>query len=217
MYASKTLLVAGGVALFGLVGTSAAADNQTSRIRIEYVVPKNPQHQYIYDMLKQRKALEKLQEIFSPLRLPAEVTLRTVGCDGICNAWYEQGVISVCYEHLEHIKKMMPKQVTEAGLTPDDAISGQFFYAGHGARSDVLTVAERCRRQGIAFTLARRRPRRLPGRGVASIPSRHRKFPSTGLLCRHGYTEFLRIARLSAGSYAAPVHEDRSETKSTRP
>ena len=144
MYASKTLLVAGGVALFGLVGTSAAADNQTSRIRIEYVVPKNPQHQYIYDMLKQRKALEKLQEIFSPLRLPAEVTLRTVGCDGICNAWYEQGVISVCYEHLEHIKKMMPKQVTEAGLTPDDAISGQFFYAfahemGH-AVFDLLAV-----------------------------------------------------------------------------
>ena len=144
MYASKTLLVAGGVALFGLVGTSAAADNQTGSIRIEYVVPKNPEHQYIYDMLKKRKALEKLQEIFSPLRLPAPVTLRMVGCDGICNAWYEQGVISVCYEHLEHIKKMMPKQVTEAGLTPDDAISGQFFYAfahemGH-AVFDLLAV-----------------------------------------------------------------------------
>ncbi len=140
----RTLLVAGGVALFGLVGTSAAADNQTGSIRIEYVVPKNPEHQYIYDMLKKRKALEKLQEIFSPLRLPAPVTLRMVGCDGICNAWYEQGVISVCYEHLEHIKKMMPKQVTEAGLTPDDAISGQFFYAfahemGH-AVFDLLAV-----------------------------------------------------------------------------
>ena len=144
MYASKTLLVAGGVALFGLVDTSAAADHQPGSIRIEYVVPKNPQHQYIYDMLKKRKALEKLQEIFSPLRLPAEVTLRTVGCDGICNAWYEQAVISVCYEHLEHIKKTMPQQVTEAGLTPDDAISGQFFYAfahemGH-AVFDLLAV-----------------------------------------------------------------------------
>jgi len=129
MYASNTLLAAGGVALFALVGTSAAAEHEPSRIRIEYVVPKNPQHQDIYEMLKQRKSLERLQEIFSPLRLPNELTLRTVGCDGLANAWYEQGVISVCYEHLEHIKKTMPTQVTESGLTPDDAVCGQFFYA----------------------------------------------------------------------------------------
>ena len=144
MHASKTLLVAGGVALFGLVGTGAAADNQSSRIRIEYVVPKNPQHQDVYDRLKKQKALEKLQEIFGVFRLPSELTLRTVGCDGIINAWYEQGVISVCYELLEHIKNTMPKQVTQAGLTPDDAIAGQFFYAfahemGH-AVFDLLEV-----------------------------------------------------------------------------
>jgi hypothetical protein len=144
MYASKTLLAAGGVALFALVGTSAAAQHQPSRIGIDYVVPKNPQHQDIYEMLKERKALERLQEIFSPLRLPSELILRTVGCDGVPNAWYEQGVISVCYEHLDHIKKTMPEQVTKTGLTPDDAVAGQFFYGfahelGH-AVFDLLEV-----------------------------------------------------------------------------
>ncbi len=144
MYASKTLLIAGCIALFDMVGANAASDFQSSRIRIEYVVPTNPQHQYIYEMLKKRKALERLQEIFSAVRLPTELTLRMVGCDGVANAWYQRGVISVCYEHLEHIKKTMPKQVTKSGLTPDDAVAGQFFYAfahemGH-AVFDLLSV-----------------------------------------------------------------------------
>ena len=144
MYASRALLVAGGIALLGVVGANAASDHPSSRIRVEYAVPKNPQHQYIYEMLKKQKALERLQEIFSPLRLPSELTLRTVGCDGVPNAWYEQGAISVCYEHLDHIKKTMPEQVTKSGLTPDDAVAGQFFYAfahemGH-AVFDLLAV-----------------------------------------------------------------------------
>ena len=144
MYASKTLLVAGGIVLLHLVGAGAASDHQSGRVRIEYVVPDNPEHQYIYEMLQKRKALEKLQEIFNIFRLPSELVLRVVGCDGRPNAWYEEGVISVCYEHLAHIKKTMPKQVTEAGLTPDDAIAGQFFYAfahemGH-AVFDLLDV-----------------------------------------------------------------------------
>jgi hypothetical protein len=144
MHASKTLLIAGGIALFELAGNSAAADYQSNRIRIEYVAPKNPQHQPIYDMLKKQKALEKLQEIFGAFQLPTSLTLRTVGCDGIANAWYEQDVITVCYEYLEHIRKNVPKEVTKAGLTPDDAVAGQFYYAfahemGH-AVFDLLAV-----------------------------------------------------------------------------
>jgi len=51
----------------------AIADKRrTNRIRIEYVAPSNGEHQELYELLKQRQALEKLQEIFSPPRLPAE-------------------------------------------------------------------------------------------------------------------------------------------------
>src|SRR5262245_43693275 len=65
-----------------------AESQQTNRIRIEYVPPKNPEHQNLYEMLKAHAALETIQKLFSPFRLPAELTIKTVGCDMV-NAWYE--------------------------------------------------------------------------------------------------------------------------------
>jgi hypothetical protein len=145
MSASKPVLaVVVAASLLAPVGDRAGADYQANRIRIEYVVPKNPQHKSIYDMLQKRQALEKLQEIFGAFQLPTELTLKTVGCDGVANAWYQRGAISVCYEYLDQIRKTIPKEVTRAGLTPADAIAGQFFYAfahemGH-AVFDLLDV-----------------------------------------------------------------------------
>jgi hypothetical protein len=46
----------------------AIADTQSKRIGIEYEPPKNPAHQPLYEMLKERRVLEKLQEIFSPFQ-----------------------------------------------------------------------------------------------------------------------------------------------------
>src|SRR5215468_2672495 len=73
---------------------------RTNRIRIEYVPPKNPEHQNLYDMLKARAALETLQKLFSPFRFPADVTIKTAGC-GIVNAWYEiqdsRPTVTICY------------------------------------------------------------------------------------------------------------------------
>jgi Putative metallopeptidase len=138
-----SLLCALGAAGLAL-GAPAGADFQSNRIRIEYVLPKNPEHQPIYDMLKQKQALEKLQEIFGAFRLPTELTLRTAGCDGIPNAWYQQAAITVCYELLDHIRKTLPKDMDPSGVTPADAVAGQFFYAfahemGHAA-FDLLDV-----------------------------------------------------------------------------
>ena len=67
-----------------------AGETRTVRIHIEYVSPTNRQHQQLYELLKQRQAFEKLQEIFSPFRLPRELTLRTIGCNGVSNAWYQR-------------------------------------------------------------------------------------------------------------------------------
>jgi hypothetical protein len=44
----------------------------------------NQVHQHLYEMLKQGSLLEKLQEVVSPFRLPIDLTLRTIGCDGVC-------------------------------------------------------------------------------------------------------------------------------------
>jgi len=124
--------------------TVEAAEATINRISVEYVPPTNPQHQALYQMLKERRALEKLQEVFSPFRLPAELTLRSIGCDGVSNACYHRPDVSVCYEYLQEIHQSMPKETTAAGVTPADAVMGQFFYVyahemGH-AMFDVLNV-----------------------------------------------------------------------------
>jgi hypothetical protein len=107
---------------------SAADDARPDRIRIEYAPPRNSDHQDLYELLKQRRALESLQQIFNPIRLPGDLTLRTVGCDGVSNAWYQQSVVSVCYEYLREIQEMAPQDTTASGITPSDAMLGQFFY-----------------------------------------------------------------------------------------
>ncbi len=122
----------------------AATDSQPNRIRIEYVVPKSPEHQPIYERLKENRALEKLQEIFGAFRLPTDLTLRIVGCDGVANAWYERGQITVCYEYLDVIRKNSPQETTKDGISPTDSMVGQFFYVfthemGH-AMFDLLAV-----------------------------------------------------------------------------
>lgn len=52
-----------------------AADAQPNRIRIEYVVPKSPEHQSIYELIKQRRTLEKLQEIYGAFQLRRDFNL----------------------------------------------------------------------------------------------------------------------------------------------
>jgi hypothetical protein len=77
----------GGLVLIPLVGTPAIADDdvQSRRIRIEYAPPKSPEIEPYYQLVMQRKALEKVQELFSPLMLPSEITVRTTEC-GVSNA-----------------------------------------------------------------------------------------------------------------------------------
>src|SRR6476659_1383733 len=98
----------------------AVADTQSKRIGIEYELPKNPAHRPLYEMLKEHRVLERLQEIFSPFQLPIELTFKTVGCDGVSNAWYSRPTVTICYEYLAEIQRDMPKETTPAGVTPAD-------------------------------------------------------------------------------------------------
>ena len=85
----------------------------------------------IPDMLIEHHPLEKVQEIFSPLRLPIYLTVRTKEC-GISNAWYRRPDITICYEYLRDIVAMAPKEMSPDGISPMDAIVGQFlFTAAH--------------------------------------------------------------------------------------
>lgn len=108
-------------------------ETRPNRIVIEYVPPKNPENQKTYDMMKERRALEKLQYIFSPILLPVDVTIRAAECDGVPNAWYQREgarpLVTICYEYVHEIWDRMPKETTPEGFTPRDTVIGQFFYA----------------------------------------------------------------------------------------
>jgi hypothetical protein len=106
---------------------AAAETARSGRISIDYVVPKSPEFQDVYDVIRDHHGLEKLQEIFSPFRLTDDLTIRTVEC-GMSNAWYSPGKVTICYEYLDDIRKTLPAETTAIGIAPGDAIVGQFFY-----------------------------------------------------------------------------------------
>jgi hypothetical protein len=102
-------------------------------IHIEYIPPKDPKYLTPYKLVQERGALEMMKKVFTPLRLPVPVTIRTMGCDGVSNAWYQREndrpTLSICYEYLVEIWNVMPKETAAAMVTAGDAVIGQLFFA----------------------------------------------------------------------------------------
>ena len=134
LFARTALALVPAVALAQAQPAPSTAE-QSSRIKIDYVAPTNPAHKPLYDLLTKRGALERIQTILSPFKLPRDLTLRVKNC-GMVNAWYDNGVITVCYEYLDFIKKNTPKTTTRSDVSPEDALVGQTYFvflheAGH--------------------------------------------------------------------------------------
>jgi hypothetical protein len=121
---------------------------QVNRVRIEYAPPTNPKHQMLYETIKQRQVLEMLQRMLGPFRLPVELTIKTMGCDGLINSWfsYDNSIptVHMCYELLQDIIKMMPAEATPIlGIMPHDAVVGQFlFWSLHEVGHAVFHIFE---------------------------------------------------------------------------
>lgn len=131
----------------------ALCEPLSNQIAISYGEAGTPSQESLLEVLKRRQALEKLQEIFSPFKLPAKLTLRTVDCKGQINAWYYRSSVIVCYEYLDQIRNHLPKD-ENGPITPSDAIVGQFLYVfahemGH-AVFDLLSVPVFGRREDAA-------------------------------------------------------------------
>jgi hypothetical protein len=110
-----------------IVTTAQAAAGRANRVTVSYVPPKNAAHQSIYEQLKEVSFLEKLQQFLAPFRLPRALLVKVEGCDGDANAFYENDVITVCYEYIEDLRKTMPAETTAAGVAPIDALVGPLF------------------------------------------------------------------------------------------
>jgi hypothetical protein len=142
---SKSVLVFVGGFLFAL--TLAAVQAQTIILRgdqpepaqaerpiqvsIEYVVSTKAEFQELYSVLRNRRALEKIQDILSPFRFSEQLNIKTAEC-GAVNSYYQRldfkPTVTICYEFLKHILDSLPNETTPAGVTPDDATVGQFLW-----------------------------------------------------------------------------------------
>jgi len=127
---------------------AGAAEPQRGTIVIAYDPPKNPEHQTVYELVKERRVLEILQQLLTPFRLPVDLDIRTVGCDGVANAFFDrkggQRTIRMCYEFLQVMLDELPSENAADGTTRNDALIGQLFLvllheAGH-AIYDIFEV-----------------------------------------------------------------------------
>jgi hypothetical protein len=113
--------------LVAMMSTTAFAASKSTRISISYVSPKEPELQPIYDDLKERRLLERLQEFLSPFRLPRTLTITLRACDGEADAFYGDDVITICYEYVRALWKNAPEETTPAGIKPIDTVVGPFL------------------------------------------------------------------------------------------
>jgi hypothetical protein len=133
---------------------------KSNRVKISYVPPSNPAHQHIYEVLQERRVLERMQGYLSPLRLPQTLFLKTDGCKGESNAWYEdtEHTVTVCYEYIDEVLRNAPGVTTAAGVTPQDAIVGPtievFFHEIGHAIFDLLKVPILGREEDAADQIA---------------------------------------------------------------
>ena len=110
-----------------------AAQETPGRIHIEYIPPAKPAHERTYEAVKNRRVLERLQEIFSPFRLSEDLYIKTLECEGKPNTYFDheedRPTVKLCYEYWKAIHDKLPKKPTSAGLTPGEVIVGQFLFA----------------------------------------------------------------------------------------
>jgi hypothetical protein len=141
------LIINAVIGLNCLFAQSSAPTDQTGRVSIAYVPPENSTLQDLYNFLRDHRALERVQEILSPLRSPEELIIKTAECKEI-NSWYRREnfkpAVTICYEFLKRILESLPTENNADGVTPADAAVGQFFWVtlhevGH-ATFDILKV-----------------------------------------------------------------------------
>src|ERR1044072_155801 len=99
------LIVAGASLHSDLAIAKKAPGLRADQIQFTYEPPKNPEHETVFRLLKDRQVLEKFKQFLSPLRLPRPLRLKLAGCAGDSNAWYEDDVVTVCYEYIDEQMK----------------------------------------------------------------------------------------------------------------
>src|SRR4029077_8927992 len=120
-----------------LANVASAQDSATlkpfrdkSMLKSEYKAPTDKKLEPIYQRLKGREVLERLQAFLSPLRLPQPLNVVTAECGGLVELPYQpDGPVTICYEYIGLIEQAAPAglgTVGQAVVTRDIALVGPF-------------------------------------------------------------------------------------------
>jgi hypothetical protein len=124
----QTTIAAIAIAITGVVGGAEAETDATNvgsaQIAIEYLEPTRPEHRSFRDILRDNHILESVRDLLAVVRWPRPLRLELKGCEGISNAWYEDGIITVCYEYLDDIWRAANSSRRPAAIAREDAIAG---------------------------------------------------------------------------------------------
>jgi hypothetical protein len=117
---------------------------QRTKIAVEYKPAAEAKHRPLEESVRTMRVLEAAAQIISPVRLPRQLTLRILPCDGDVNAYYEDDAIRVCYEYLEAMLARFTEQDVPPGTTRRNLIMGAaadvlFHEFGH-AVFDMLEI-----------------------------------------------------------------------------
>jgi len=114
------------------------------RIIIQYVEPTNPAHKALYEVAKDKQVLERVRELLVPVRWPRTLQLVLKGCDGESNAFYEDAVVTVCYEFLDDIWNAANSPQRPPAIPREDAVAGPvldvFLHEAGHALFDLLKI-----------------------------------------------------------------------------
>ncbi len=128
MTGSKSVLIAVVALLFLASSPPPVRIDSTAdgHIAIAYGETENPEHVPIKKILEEHRILEQFRDLLSMFKLPRQLKLAFDDCEGDPDAWYEPALhkVTICYDYIGELRKKAPRETTEEGVTPEDAVVG---------------------------------------------------------------------------------------------
>jgi hypothetical protein len=84
-----------------------------AQIRVSYDPPSDQSFRAIYEALKRRQVLERLQNFLSPLRLPKQLTVRLEQCGTETSRYKSGGPVVICYEMVQRIAEVTRQHTSD--------------------------------------------------------------------------------------------------------
>ena len=83
------------------------------QVKVAYEQP-SKKYEQLYEALKSRQVLERLQRFLSPLRLPRDLTVRLAECGADTVAYAPSGPVTICYEMVDKVVTITMQNTTDA-------------------------------------------------------------------------------------------------------